>query len=54
MDTLARRIPTQIFATKTMGAPNRALLCYSRLGLEYAFTIGIALLCSYWIMQGRW
>ncbi|HKS68346.1 MAG TPA: hypothetical protein VJR26_13985 [Candidatus Acidoferrales bacterium] len=29
---------------------NRAL----RRGIEYAIAIGTALLCSYWIVQGRW
>jgi hypothetical protein len=25
-----------------------------RRGVEYAVAIGTALLCSYWILQGRW
>jgi hypothetical protein len=25
-----------------------------RHGVEYAVAIGTALLCSYWILQGRW
>jgi hypothetical protein len=25
-----------------------------RRGIEYAVAIGAALLCSYWILQGRW
>lgn len=54
VESLTREIFMQISAAKTVGAPNQGLHCYSRRGLEYAFTIGIALLCSYWIMQGRW
>ncbi|MGB0036769.1 MAG: hypothetical protein WBP79_14970 [Candidatus Acidiferrales bacterium] len=26
----------------------------ARRALEYGLAVGIALLCSYWIVQGRW
>jgi hypothetical protein len=36
------------------GGQHEALRRYLRRCLEYTFTIGTALLCSYWILQGRW
>jgi hypothetical protein len=30
------------------------LLRATRRFVEYSLTIGAALLCSYWILQGRW
>jgi hypothetical protein len=36
------------------GGKHEGLRRYARRCFEYTFTIGTALLCSYWILQGRW
>jgi hypothetical protein len=33
---------------------HKRLLRATRYIVEYSLTIGAALLCSYWILQGRW
>lgn len=40
-------------ATRGIAVYDRPLRL-ARLTLEYAFAIGVALLCSYWIVQARW
>jgi hypothetical protein len=50
--------PTRISTHRTPGLVSQhstqTLLENLIRGFEYAFAIGVALLCSYWILQGRW
>lgn len=39
----------EIYAEKHKGLGH-----YVRHCVEYTFAVGAALLCSYWILQGRW
>jgi hypothetical protein len=40
---------SEIYAGKHEGLRRHARQC-----VEYALTVGAALICSYWILRGRW